>query len=96
MDEVICFDDSTDMTAFNAQVVGATVLWHDHNKGYGEAIKSCFCAALTSNADILVTIDGDGQHDPDEIPLLNRFKERADLALVPFLNNGHNILPTAS
>jgi glycosyltransferase involved in cell wall biosynthesis len=97
VDEVVVIDDgSTDMTAFNAQVAGAAVLRHDRNKGYGEAIKSCFDAALTTNADILVIIDGDGQHDPDEIPRLLKpvRKERADLVIGSrFLNNGHKIPP---
>ncbi len=53
-----------------ARVAGATVISHGTNKGYGEAIKSCFAAGQSSEADILVTIDGDGRHNPDEIPLL--------------------------
>jgi glycosyltransferase involved in cell wall biosynthesis len=71
VDEVIVIDDgSTDMTAEAASLAGATVIRHGINKGYGEAIKSCFSAANDSDADILVIIDGDGQHNPDEIPYL--------------------------
>ena len=47
---------------------GAQVIRHDVNKGYGESIKSCFDWAKTNDADILVTLDGDGQHNPDELP----------------------------
>ncbi len=68
VDEVIVIDDgSTDNTAKLAKNAGAGVLSHVVNKGYGEAIKSCFKVAQSNGADILVTIDGDGQHNPDEI-----------------------------
>jgi glycosyltransferase involved in cell wall biosynthesis len=68
VDEVIVIDDgSTDMTADVARRAGAKVISHKTNEGYGEAIRSCFAATKASNADVLITIDGDGQHDPDEI-----------------------------
>jgi glycosyltransferase involved in cell wall biosynthesis len=97
VDEVIVIDDgSNDLTAFNAQLAGALVLRHDCNKGYGEAIKTCFKAALDSQADILVIIDGDGQHDPDEIPRLLRpiRRNKADLVIGSrFLDNGRSMPP---
>jgi glycosyltransferase involved in cell wall biosynthesis len=69
VDEVIVIDDgSTDKTAQFASLAGATVISHGVNKGYGKAISSCFAAARAHNADVLVTMDGDGQHDPEEIP----------------------------
>ncbi len=71
VDEVIVIDDgSSDMTAAEAAFAGAKVINHGLNKGYGEAIKSCFLAAKNSSADVLVIIDGDGQHDPDDMPRL--------------------------
>lgn len=71
VDEVMIIDDgSDDNTAITAKNLGAFVLKHNENKGYGKAIKSCFSAALANNADIIITIDGDGQHDPDDIPRL--------------------------
>ena len=70
VDEVVVVDDgSTDATAEKAKKVGATVISHVTNKGYGESIKTCFTAAKNRGA-ALVTIDGDGQHDPEEIPHL--------------------------
>jgi glycosyltransferase involved in cell wall biosynthesis len=69
VDQVIVINDgSHDQTAMIAEAAGATVVNHNKNKGYGEAIKSCFNAAKENNADVLVIIDGDGQHNPDEIP----------------------------
>lgn len=69
VDQVIVINDgSHDGTAREAEAVGALVINHDKNRGYGEAVKSCFEAAKAKGADILVTLDGDGQHNPDEIP----------------------------
>jgi len=69
VDQVIVVDDgSSDDTANKAKASGARVISHGVNKGYGEAIKSCFKAGRASSAYILVTLDGDGQHNPDEIP----------------------------
>lgn len=38
------------------------------NKGYGAVIRSCFDYAKQQNADIMIILDGDGQHDPSKIP----------------------------
>jgi glycosyltransferase involved in cell wall biosynthesis len=71
VDEVIVVDDgSNDNTVEVAMAAGAKVISHNVNMGYGAAVKSCFTAFQNSSADILVIIDGDGQHNPDEIPLL--------------------------
>lgn len=70
-DEIIVVDDgSTDNTFSVARMAMATVVAHRHNKGYGKALQSGFLLALTTYHDIVVTIDGDGQHDPYEIPRL--------------------------
>jgi len=65
---IVCDDGSTDMTAQIAERLGAEVIRHDENCGYGAAIKSLFCRAIEYGADVLVTLDGDGQHDASEIP----------------------------
>lgn len=65
---IVCDDGSSDLTADIAEKLGADVVKHKHNLGYGAAIMSLFKRALELNADILVTLDADGQHDPNEIP----------------------------
>jgi glycosyltransferase involved in cell wall biosynthesis len=65
---IVCDDGSTDLTAEIAMRLGADVVQHEQNSGYGAAIKSLFERAREFNADILVTLDADGQHNPGEIP----------------------------
>ncbi len=65
---LICDDASTDSTGLIAKKLGATVIQHSRNLGYGRAIQSLFSSAKELNADILITIDADGQHDPSDIP----------------------------
>ena len=70
-DEVLVADDgSTDNTARVAELAGATVIRHDENKGKGAAIQSILAEAKKKNPDILVLLDADAQHDPNEIPVL--------------------------
>jgi glycosyltransferase involved in cell wall biosynthesis len=51
-----------------AERLGAEVIRHDRNLGYGVAIQSLFRRARELDADVMVTLDADGQHDPNEIP----------------------------
>jgi len=71
VDEVIVIDDgSTDNTAGVAELAGATVVRHAENRGKGAAIQSILAEAKKRNPDILVLLDADAQHDPNEIPVL--------------------------
>ena len=67
---VVCDDGSTDSTASAAENSGAYVIKHHTNEGKGSAMKSLFKYALCSQADVIVTIDGDGQFLPKEIEKL--------------------------
>jgi glycosyltransferase involved in cell wall biosynthesis len=69
VDRVIVIDDgSSDDTAGVAREAGAEVIRHPHSRGAGAATRTGFEAAKKYGADIVVTLDGDGQHDPSEIP----------------------------
>ena len=71
VDEVIVVDDgSTDSTSSVASLAGATVIRHDKNMGKGAAIQSILAEARKKNPDILILLDADFQHDPNEIPIL--------------------------
>jgi len=61
-------DGSTDNTVERALTFGAGVTQNDKNYGYGYSLRKIFREAQRENFDILITLDADGQHDPDEIP----------------------------
>jgi glycosyltransferase involved in cell wall biosynthesis len=65
---VVCDDGSSDLTGEIARRLGADVVTHERNLGYGAAIQTLFRRARELGADVLVTLDGDGQHDPNDIP----------------------------
>src|SRR5665647_1739415 len=67
---VVCDDGSTDYTAKIAEGLGADLIRHEKNGGYGASIKSLFLRAHELGADIFVTLDADGQHEPNEIPVV--------------------------
>ena len=82
-DTVIVVDDgSTDNTAGIAELSGAVVVRHDENRGKGAAIQSIMSEAKTKTPGILVLLDADGQHNPEEIPsLLKPISEGYDLVI---------------
>jgi glycosyltransferase involved in cell wall biosynthesis len=67
---VVCDDGSKDLTGEIAERLGAEVIRHSNNQGYGAAISTLLRRAKEMGADVVVTLDGDGQHEPREIPLL--------------------------
>jgi glycosyltransferase involved in cell wall biosynthesis len=83
VDEVIVVDDgSTDNTAKVAELAGATVIRHDENRGKGTAVQNILAEAKKRNPDILVLLDADSQHDPNEIPaLIKPISEGFDLVI---------------
>jgi glycosyltransferase involved in cell wall biosynthesis len=71
VERVLVVDDgSQDDTQLIAEALGAAVIKHDKNLGKGAALRDSLAWARSSGIDILVTLDADGQHDPEQIPLL--------------------------
>ena len=66
-DIIVCNDGSTDLTAEIAEEMGALVINHEKNLGYGGAIRSIFLKATDLNGDVLVTFDADGQHRIEDL-----------------------------
>ena len=79
---IVCDDGSSDLTSEIAEKLGAIVVTHTKNLGYGAAIKTIFLKAQEINADALVTFDADGQHKIEDI----------DKILVPIKNNKADIV----
>ena len=80
---IVCNDGSTDLTGEIAQKLGAVVVSHPKNLGYGSGIRSIFQKAKEIDSDILVTFDADGQHQVEDIkkviePIL---KNKADIVI---------------
>src|SRR5690348_1541721 len=67
---IVCDDGSNDKTGEIAKQSGAIVITHETNQGYGAAIKTLFDEAKKLKADVMVTLDSDGQHDPEAISSL--------------------------
>lgn len=61
-------DGSVDETAAVAEAAGASVLRQVANQGKGAALRAGFARALAEGVLAVVTLDGDGQHDPRELP----------------------------
>ncbi len=68
LDVAVINDGSTDGTSAAAEAAGAHVLEHEVNLGKGAALKTGFEYAIAKGYDAVVTMDGDGQHDPSAIP----------------------------
>lgn len=84
VDKVIVVDDgSKDLTRDIAEELGAIVIAHDRNRGYGAALRTGFKEALKESPRIVITLDADGQHDPSEIPKLIKpiLEGKADVVL---------------
>lgn len=82
VDEVLVVDDgSIDDTAKIASDAGAIVISHKRNEGKSVGIRTGFRYALAKDFDYVITLDGDGQHNPDEIQIV----------LGNLMNNGHDI-----
>lgn len=82
-DSIVVVDDgSNDCTADIAESAGAEVIRHFSNQGYGSAIRTCFKTARQRDADVLITLDADGQHNPDDIPQLLNVMQKTGADIV--------------
>jgi len=80
---IVCNDGSTDLTGTIAEKLGAIVINHPKNLGYGAGIRSIFLKSLELEPDILVTFDADGQHRVEDIQSVIKpiIKKEADLVI---------------
>ena len=80
---IVCDDGSSDRTGDISRNLGAIVIRHDKNRGYGAAINTIFQRAVEIESDILVTFDADGQHRIEDIPklLMPIEKNNADIVI---------------
>ena len=90
---LVCDDGSTDSTSEIAESLGAIVIKHPKNLGYGSAIRSIFLKSREINAEILVTIDADGQHKIEDVKKVTKpiVDGQADISIGSrFLEEGDN------
>ena len=93
---IVCNDGSTDDTGKIAEKMGAVVITHEQNLGYGGAIRSLFLKARELDSDMLVTLDSDGQHRiSDILPVIDPIiKNQADLVIGSrFLEDNQEDMP---
>jgi glycosyltransferase involved in cell wall biosynthesis len=90
---VVCDDGSRDLTPKIAKALGATVVRHKRNLGKGAAFRTLFAKAEKIGANVTITLDGDGQHDPKEIPRLIEAMRASGADIVVgsrFMNQGND------
>jgi len=79
---IVVNDGSTDKTQSISENKGALVVSHYFNLGIGAVVKTGFLAARLLKPEIVINIDGDGQHDPKYIPeIISKIKD-SDVDLV--------------
>ena len=80
---IVCDDGSTDKTGEIAKKMGAVVITHERNLGYGAAIRSLFLKARELKSDMLVTLDSDGQHRIEDLLPVTKpiIEKQADMVI---------------
>ena len=79
---IVCNDGSTDLTSEIAENLGAIVINHTKNRGYGSGIKSILEKSKEIGSELLVTFDGDGQHQVEDIKKIIEPIEKNETDLV--------------
>lgn len=90
---IVCDDGSNDLTGIIAERMGAHVIKHEKNLGYGAAIGSLFSYSAKSDCDFLITFDADGQHRVEDIGEILKPLQNNDADLVigsRFIDNSTN------
>ena len=82
-------DGSTDGSAVLAENAGAMVIRHEHNRGKGAALRTGLSQVLERGFEWAVTLDGDGQHAPDDLPVFQHCAEQTGARLI-IGNRMHN------
>ena len=90
---VVVDDCSPDNTSEEASSAGAVVVRHDVNKGKGAALKTAFKKLAEMGYDYGITMDGDGQHDPQQLPLFIEEinNSRATMVIGNRFSNAHGM-----
>lgn len=86
---IVVDDGSPDGTGPAAEAAGAKVLKHDANRGKGVALETGFRFARKNDFEFVITMDSDGQHAPDEIPLFVAEYERSGTPVIIGNRMGH-------
>lgn len=102
---IVVDDGSTDNTQQIAEKAGATVLRHPRNQGKGAALRTGFNYALQMGCDLIITLDGDLQHNPHSIPrFITKIHQGYDIVVgsrystrseeMPFVRKLSNLITT--
>ncbi|MCL4435513.1 MAG: glycosyltransferase family 2 protein [Thaumarchaeota archaeon] len=92
---IVCDDGSTDLTSEIASRLGCDLIVHKKRLGKGAALRDLFEKALSIGGEIIITLDGDGQHYPDDIPRLIApvLAGTADIVIGSRFSNKGNSIP---
>jgi glycosyltransferase involved in cell wall biosynthesis len=93
---MVADDGSGDGTGEKALSAGANVIFIDRNRGKGDALKALFKEAAKQGYTAVISMDGDGQHNPDEIPrLIQAHKENPGNIIVGSRMHSRENIPRA-
>lgn len=82
LDCLVIDDGSADRTKEEAERAGARVISHRKNLGKGLSLRAGFKKAMEGDYDFVITMDGDGQHHPDELRHFVKAAETGDAAVI--------------